>query len=69
MKNTLETILMYVAAILFIALLMGLPLMALWNALMPRIFGLTEITFWQAIGLNLLSSILFKSNNSTKGTS
>jgi hypothetical protein len=28
---------------------------------MPVIFGLPEITFWQAIGLNVLSTILFKS--------
>jgi hypothetical protein len=34
--------------------------MLLWNWLMPNIFGLPEITFWQAIGLNLLSTILFK---------
>jgi hypothetical protein len=31
----------------------------LWNALMPAIFGLPAIGFWQAIGLLLLSRILF----------
>ena len=34
-------------------------LMLLWNWLMPLIFGLTEIHFWQALGLLLLSKILF----------
>lgn len=41
------------------ALILGLPLMALWNWLMPMLFGLTKITFWQAIGLNILAGILF----------
>lgn len=34
-------------------------LMLLWNWLMPAIFGLTVITFWQALGLLALSKILF----------
>lgn len=37
----------------------GFVTMHLWNWLMPMIFGLTPITFWQAIGLVLLSKILF----------
>ena len=35
--------------------------MWLWNWLMPAIFGLTTISFWQAWGLVVLSHILFKS--------
>jgi len=31
----------------------------LWNWLMPAIFGLTAITFWQALGLLALSWLLF----------
>jgi hypothetical protein len=30
----------------------------LWNWLMPTLFGLREVTFWQAIGLLALSRIL-----------
>ncbi len=37
----------------------GLAVMSLWNALIPTIFGLTTIGFWQAIGLMLLSRLLF----------
>jgi hypothetical protein len=48
-----------------LALLIGGPLWLLWNWLMPTIFGLPYITFWQAVGLNLLSSILFKTNINT----
>lgn len=44
------------AAALF---LFGSVIMLLWNWLMPEIFGLTTINFWQALGLFILSRILF----------
>jgi hypothetical protein len=31
----------------------------LWNWLLPMLFGVHTITFWQALGLMLLSRILF----------
>lgn len=34
-------------------------IMLLWNALIPSIFGLTAINFWQALGLFVLSRMLF----------
>ena len=37
----------------------GYLMMALWNWLMPAVFGLHTIGFWQALGLFLLFSILF----------
>jgi hypothetical protein len=44
-------------------LLMGIAMtavvMLLWNWLMPTLFGLTIITFWQALGILILSKILF----------
>lgn len=33
--------------------------MSLWNVLVPQIFGLRTITFWQALGLLILSKLLF----------
>ncbi len=33
---------------------------ALWNWLMPSIFGLHTITYWQGLGLMALSWILFR---------
>ncbi len=42
-----------------LAFLFGLIVKLLWNALMPDIFGLPIITYWQAIGLLLLTHILF----------
>jgi uncharacterized membrane protein len=47
-----------ILAVIFITLF-GYVLMYLWNWLMPLIFGLPLITFWQALGLCLLSKILF----------
>ncbi len=49
--------------IVVMALLFALPTMWLWNWLMPEIFGLKVITFWQALGLNMLSGILFKGSS------
>lgn len=49
-----------------VVFLLGWPLMLLWNWLMPILFGLPLITFWQAVGLNVLSTILFKSYNIKK---
>ena len=37
----------------------GEAVLHLWNWLMPTIFGLTAITFWQAVGLLALSWLLF----------
>jgi len=40
-------------------LVFGSIVMLLWNALMPVIFHLPLISFWQALGLLLLAKILF----------
>lgn len=33
--------------------------MLLWNALLPAIFGIVTITYWQALGLLVLGRLLF----------
>lgn len=38
---------------------MGFLTFALWNTLMPAILHLPAISFWQALGLLLLSRLLF----------
>jgi len=40
-------------------ILFGLGIMWLWNWLMPTIFGLGEITYWQAIGIFVLAKLIF----------
>lgn len=52
-----------VALVVAIGLLLSFPTMILWNWLMPDVFGLPEITFTQALVMNVLSSIFFKNNN------
>jgi hypothetical protein len=39
----------------------GLAVWQLWNLVMPEIFGLPALGFWQAVGLLSLSWILFGS--------
>lgn len=47
--------------ILIVAVIALVPAicMWLWNWLMPDIFGLETINFWQALGLMVLSSCFF----------
>ena len=46
-----------------IAILVGgglaLLVMLIWNAILPEVAGAKEINFWQAMGLLILSKILF----------
>jgi len=45
-------------AVLFVALF-SLVVLNLWNWLAPALFGWHRITFWQALGVLILSRILF----------
>ena len=47
------------AGLAFLALL-GWLVMLLWNWLMPEVFGLPPLSYWQAWGILVLSWILFK---------
>ncbi|WP_185212524.1 hypothetical protein [Sphingobacterium mizutaii] len=47
-----------IAIVIFFFLLIAL-LQFLWNKLMPEIFGLKTIDYWQALGLFILSKLLF----------
>lgn len=51
--------------LLCIVVIMTLPFMWLWNWVMPAVFGLATINFWQSLGILILSNILFKINYST----
>lgn len=65
MKDIFIGICAIIGYIVIIAVILALPIMLLWNWLMPDIFNLPTITFWQALGISLLSSCLFK-NGRTK---
>jgi len=60
------TIVAAIAFLVGLSLIMALPTMLLWDWLMPELFGLKEVTLFQAWGLNFLCGLLFKSNNTSK---
>lgn len=62
-KDYLQVFLVAVVGMTAIFLLVGYPVKWLWNWLMPMMFDLPEVTFWQAVGLATLSGILFKNTN------
>ncbi len=43
-----------------LTLLFSLPAYLFWNWLMPEIFGLPTLTYWQALGLAFLARFLIK---------
>ena len=65
MKVIIKSLVGIVVIVVF-AILIAIPTMLLWNWLMPVLFGLIKIGFWQALGLNLLTGILFKNTNNYK---
>lgn len=60
--TVIATVILGIALIVFISFLLALPVMLLWDAVIPAIFGLPEITWLQAWGLSLLCGLLFKSH-------
>ena len=59
MEEFLSIVGLFIGVLVLAAVLSALPVMLLWNALIPVIFGLTKITFWQALGLEMLCGLLF----------
>lgn len=55
-----------VGFIVALSALLSIPVYYLWNGLMPKLFGLTHITFLQAWGLNLLAGFMFGGRISKK---
>ena len=63
----MQTVAAFITAVVFLiglSLIMALPTMWLWDWLMPELFGLKEITLFQAWGVNFLSGMLFKNHTS-----
>jgi phosphoglycerol transferase MdoB-like AlkP superfamily enzyme len=64
--KAIEAFLIVIGLLLLSAILLAFPTMWLWNWLMPNIFGVMKIDLYQAIGINFLTHILFKSNITIK---
>ena len=62
--ETIGRILVVIAITLVTSLILSIPVMLLWNWLMPKIFGLITISLWESMGVITLSSLLFKNSNS-----
>lgn len=63
--HIIGTIVTAVAFLIGLSLLMAVPTMLLWDWLMPELFGLKEVTLFQAWGLNFLCGMLFKNHTSS----
>lgn len=50
---------------LILALILTYPMMLLWNWLMPYIFGLPTLTFWQMFGFSILLNCLIPHSTNT----
>ena len=50
----------------FVSVVLSIPVLLLWNWLMPTIFGITKITLGQSWGISLLCGLLFGQNSSEK---
>lgn len=51
--------LMAVAAVIVFGSLFGLLVQFLWNATLVELFGVAQISFWQAIGVLILAKLFF----------
>ncbi len=58
-KHRFLRVLMFLPLVVAFIALFGFIVMSLWNWLMPALFGLKTIGYWQALGLFILSKILF----------
>ena len=56
----LGSLILVLLLVCFLGVIVALPTMLVWNMLMPEIFNLTTIDFWQALGLIVLANVLFK---------
>jgi len=57
--NKFVRVLRFIVIVLVIATVLSFIVMQLWNHLLPEVVGARTITFWQALGLLILSKILF----------
>ena len=54
---------MALVTVVIAAIVMAWPTQLLWNGcLVPAVDGIHEIGFWQALGINVLFSMLFKAS-------
>lgn len=57
--NKLNEVMLAIILLAIIALAYGFTFKWLWNSLMPTIFNLPHVGFWQAVGLQMLLLLPF----------
>ena len=62
MTEVIGAVVLAIIVFAVLSVILAIPTFFLWNWLLPVIFGISKISFVQAIGVNLLSGILFKSS-------
>ncbi len=62
MKDKTTTLIGYMIGVFVVNAIM----MWIWNNVMPDMFGLKPIGYWQMFGIYLLSNYLLKTNNTLK---
>lgn len=65
-KDFVSSIFSIVALVLALLAAFAVPVMVLWNAIMPDIFGLSRIGYFEAFGLLALSRLLFSTTGLKK---
>lgn len=67
-KEFLVVLFAFIVVVFFLMVVLALPVMLLWNYLMPEItYGkIKQIDFFQALSLNILCFILFRNKNLEK---
>ena len=65
----IAALLLLVAFVVAFGLLLSLPVMWLWNWLLPGLFGFKTLTWLQAWGLLVLCGFLFKSTSASTSKS
>lgn len=60
MKKILITIAIIIVVIIAVTALGGLVFMLAWNLVMPHLFELPTLTYWQCFGLAFIVYFLFK---------
>ena len=65
LAEKVSAVIIAVIIVVTIAIIIAWPVQLLWNAaLVGAVDGIHPIGFWQAMGINILASILFKPSTS-----
>jgi len=62
-------VLLGLVVVVALAAVFGFAVQWLWNTLMPEVFNLPEVSYWQAVGLVILAQIFFGNHSSYGGNS